>query len=75
MKIFGLALCTALTLSAQNAFAEDRTVTLVSRDGSLTLQGSLVYYEDGKICVENELGELVFLERDMICLGEACQNG
>ena len=74
MKKFGLVLCASLTLATTQAFADDRTVTLVARDGTLTIQANLMWYESGKICVETALGELIFLERDMVCLGEACQT-
>ncbi len=72
MKLFGLVLGTVLTIAAQCAHAEGKNVTLVSRDGSLTLQVTLISYEHQAFFVDTAVGELVFLEREMICFGDAC---
>ena len=73
MKKFGLALGVFLTLATQQAFADDNNVTLVARDGSVTLQGNLIWQDHEKICIETALGEFIFQKRDMACVGDACQ--
>lgn len=74
MNKFGLVLCASLALGTQHAFAEDRGITLVARDRSATVQGNLIWQDSGKVCIETVLGEFIYLKRDMICMGNACQT-
>lgn len=66
MKKYGLVLGVFLTLATQQAFADGMGITLAARDGSISVQGHLVWQDPEKICVETALGEIVLLKRDWI---------
>jgi phosphate transport system substrate-binding protein len=73
MAILRAAFCAALLiLSGSLAVAQD--VTLSSRDGSVTIRGTLLSFDGEYYRVDTEYGELTVDGSGVTCAGPACPN-
>lgn len=57
-------------LTSTSALAQD--IELKAKDGSMTLKGQLLSFEDRNFTIRTSLGALVVSADDMDCVGEAC---
>lgn len=65
-----ISLAVAAVMASSNASAQE--IELTAKDGSMTLKGDLIGFEDRKYTIRTQLGELVIDADSMDCAGAAC---
>lgn len=71
-KLLSAAAVTISTLLAQPSFAQN--VVLQTNDGSTTLKGELVLFEDGFYTIKTALGQMRLSAARVNCQGDACPD-
>ncbi|MDA5093025.1 phosphate ABC transporter substrate-binding/OmpA family protein [Aliiroseovarius sp. KMU-50] len=74
MNYLRAAICAALFLAWQGGHAKAEDISLIARDGSITLSGNLIGYDGEFYRIETEYGILTVDGSGVRCEGPGCPN-